>query len=110
MTLASNQQNGRAYIASSRTNISFLGSFIRLSQSQRIRNATLEGFCDSSVAGRERVCFRWSEKSISRPPLEGVVSLMVGVESEGEGGRACVNSTVSGILSAIVVDRASAGL
>jgi hypothetical protein len=57
------------YTVSSKTNISFRGSFMRFSQSHRIRKATVDGCPSPCAAGTETLCFRLSEKSISRPPL-----------------------------------------
>ena len=65
-----------------------------------MRNATFEGCEDSSVAGTESLWVRWSEKSISRPPLEGD-ELGGRVEGGEKDGRTYVNSTVRGISSAI---------
>lgn len=60
-----------AYTVSSRTNMSFLGSFMRLSHSQLMRKATLEGWPElESTDGREILCLRSFEKRSSRPPLE----------------------------------------
>jgi hypothetical protein len=50
--------------------MSFLGSFIKLVQSQSIKKATFAGCPWESWAGSEILCFRWSEKSNSSPPLE----------------------------------------
>jgi hypothetical protein len=56
----------------SRTNISFLGSFITLSQRYFTRKATFEGAPDSSLLGIEREYFFWFAKSNSNPPLKAV--------------------------------------
>lgn len=52
--------------------MSFLGSFMTLSQRYLTRKATFDGALDSSLLGIDKVYFFWLSKSNSSPPLRGV--------------------------------------
>ena len=57
------------YTELSSTNMSFLESFITLSQRYLTRKATFAGAPESSVLGTERLYFFLLSKSSSNPPL-----------------------------------------
>lgn len=86
------------YTVSSRTNKSFLGSFIVLLQRYLTRNATFAASPFSSLAGRAISCLRWLENSISKPPL--TLSQLLQVLE-----YTCthVNSTVMGTTPSLLV-------
>lgn len=78
--------------------MSFLGSFMTLSQRYFTRKATLDGAPESSLLGIAREYFFWLAKSSSSPPLEKVRHIHT-IRCD----KKYLNSTLIGSTSSLIV-------